>query len=523
MSSIPLRRIPKQNQEPRPTAVRERRRSPWRWLPVWLRASGATLLVLSLTPLATLDEILTVSSFELLASRQPSATALRLRVDADALLHADCGTAIAARLREGGAFDWVALEPLESLCPVPGAVQVPRGAARRDMLGRVAGFRDAENSEVALLALGEWVSPLAAGALPTLDWHQLERGRVALELLRGRRVLLTPALEDSPENDQLERALAAAVTGEGARRPLPAWLLLPLAAVLSAAWARLVLSRGYRLGLLAAAALLVVLGAVTVCLARYGSFAVIPLASMGLAWLAGSAALVAPALTRRWRARLRADEWLERAALARERGLDQLNDAEFHSRIASLAEQSHPANLVLIAQLPARQWHLEFWNYGSAGEELIDERRRDIRRAPYCDDQGLPTIRVIHDYLVMKEMPVLVVPLQALGELEGYVFLCGDRAETAHRSDPSSAARLSVELALLMRRRRVARAALGEPEPDTPNAALSSSELASGAQIVGGEMDLLDAMSCDAPVGLMLADSFGHVRRLSREFASWLD
>jgi hypothetical protein len=35
-------------------------------------------------------------------------------------------------------------------------------------------------------------------------------------------------------------------------------------------------------------------------------------------------------------------------------------------------------------------------------------------------------------------------------------------------------------------------------------------------------MELLDAMVRDAPVGLMLADSFGHVRMLSREFASWL-
>ena len=139
-------------------------------------------------------------------------------------------------------------------------------------------------------------------------------------------------------------------------------------------------------------------------------------------------------------------------------------------KIASLAEQWHPANVVLVAQLPARQWHLKFWNYGSAGEELIDERRRDIRRTPYCDEQGVPTIRVVRNYLVMKEMPVLVVPLMALGEIEGYVFLCGDRAETAHRSDPSIAARLSTELGLIMRRRRLGRASLTELSVDGPRA-----------------------------------------------------
>src|SRR6185436_4830652 len=132
------------------------------------------------------------------------------------------------------------------------------------------------------------------------------------------------------------------------------------------------------------------------------------------------------------------------------------------------------------------------------------------------------TIRVVRNYLVMKEMPVLVVPLLALGEIEGYVFLCGDRAESAHKADPSTAARLSVELGLLMRRRRLGRASLTELSVDAPLTSKGGGELASGAQVVNDEMELLDAMVRDAPVGLMLADSFGHVRMLSREFASWL-
>jgi hypothetical protein len=262
--------------------------------------------------------------------------------------------------------------------------------------------------------------------------------------------------------------------------------------------------------------------ALSFALAKLATVAILPLASLGLAWLTGAAAVIGPELVRERRSLLRANELMERAALSRVRGLDQLDDAEFHAKIASLADQCHPANVVLVAQLPARKWHLIFWNYGSAGEELIDERRRDIRRTPYCDEQGVPTIRVVRNYLVMKEMPVLVVPLMALGEIEGYVFLCGDRAETAFRSDPSVASRLSTELGLLMRRRRLGRASLNELGASGRRDSKGTGELASGAQLVNDEMELLDAMVRDAPVGLMLADSFGQVRMLSREFASWL-
>jgi hypothetical protein len=514
--SLTPRRIPKEYQQPRPTAVRERQRAPWERLPASLRAGAVTVLVLVMAPLAPLDEMLAVDLLQSAASSTPSDGALRIRVESDALKRADCGAPIATALRAGGALDWVALEPLQLLCPVPDARSVLRASARRDALGRVAGWRD--DSE---RVLGEWQRPLAPGTLPTLDWSQVQGGQVELDLLRGRHVLLSAVLEDSPANEQLERSLAAAITGEGARRKVPGWLLSLCALGLSAGWAEAVVRGGYRRGLWLALAALPVLAGLGFGLAKYASLAILPLASLGLAWGCGAAALILPELVRERRALLRANELIERAALSRVRGLDQLDDAEFHAKIASLAEQWHPANLVLVAQLPARKWHLRFWNHGSAGEQLILEKRRDIRRTPYCDEQGVPAIRVVRNYLVMKEMPVLVVPLMALGEIEGYVFLCGDRAESAHKSDPSTAARLSVELGLLMRRRRLGRASLAELSVDA-RASRSRGELANGAQVVNDEMELLDAMVRDAPIGLMLADSFGHVRMLSREFASWL-
>jgi hypothetical protein len=515
MSSLTPRRIPKQYQQPRPTAVRERQRALWERIPAWVRAGATTLLVLWLAPLSPLDELANVSLLQGAASSAPSESALRLRIESDALKQTDCGAPIAAALHDGGALDWTALEPLQRLCPVPEARQVLRASARRDALGRVAGWQPGAGVE-----LPEWVRPLAIGTLPTLDWNQVQGGQVELDLLRGRHVLLTAVLDESPENEQLERSLAAALSGEGARRRVPDWLLSLCALAIAAGWAEAVMRRGYRRGAWLALPLLPLLWGLGFGLAKFSSVAVLPLVSLPLAWLCGGAALILPELVRERRALLRANELIERAALSRVRGLDQLDDGEFHAKIASLAEQWHPANLTLVAQLPARKWHLRFWSHGSAGEELIHEKRRDIRRTPYCDEQGVPTIRVVRNYLVMKEMPVLVVPLMALGEIEGYVFLCGDRAETAYKGDPSTAARLSVELGLLMRRRRLGRASLEELSVEGPRT--SNGEFASGAQVVNDEMELLDAMVRDAPVGLMLADSFGHVRMLSREFATWL-
>ncbi|MEO8184753.1 MAG: hypothetical protein ABI895_38580, partial [Deltaproteobacteria bacterium] len=238
-----IAKIPKQYQQPRPTAVRERQRALWERLPAWLRASATTLLVLWLAPLAPFDDLLTVSWLQRAASSAPSEAALRLRVESDALKSADCGAPIAAALRDGGALDWVALEPLQLLCPVPDARRVLRASARRDAIGRVAGWQQDGAGDP--LGLGEWVRPLGPGTLPTLDWNQVQGGQVELDLLRGRHVLLTAVLDDSPANDQLERSLAAAITGEGTRTELPAWLLSLCAVGIAAAWAEAVARRGY--------------------------------------------------------------------------------------------------------------------------------------------------------------------------------------------------------------------------------------------------------------------------------------
>lgn len=504
--------------------MRERKPSLVARVPPWLRAGCVTALVLAVSPLGGLDDIVSLRLLEHTGALASSSRALRVRVEQDVLRHADCGREIARALRAGGASSAVQLEPLQWLCPVPGARRVLRSEARLDATGQVTGWRSSSPDAPQAFAAERWVRPLPPGALPTLEWRQLESGQLSLDLLRGRQVLLVTAWEDSAPSagDQLERSLAAALSGEGSRREVPPWLVWPAAILLAMGWALAVARRGYRAGLVLGLGGLLGLVGLGVGLAASASVAILPLASLAASWLCAAAFLLGVELVRERRAFVRANELVERAVLSRVRGLDQLDDGEFHAKIASLADQWHPANLVLVAQLAARQWHLQFWKYGGAGEELIDERRRDIRRTPYCDEQGLPKIRVVRNYLVMKEMPVLVVPLMALGEIEGYVFLCGERAEAAHLRDASTAARLSLELALIMRRRRLGRASADELSLGAPLTANAGEQLASGARVVGEEMFLLDAMVRDAPIGLMLADSFGHVRKLSQEFAAWL-
>jgi hypothetical protein len=117
-------------------------------------------------------------------------------------------------------------------------------------------------------------------------------------------------------------------------------------------------------------------------------------------------------------------------------------------------------------------------------------------------------------------MPVLVVPLVALGEIEGYVFLCGDRAENSFRADPTIAHRMSLELAMLMRRRRLGRATM-EDLGEGGRGSARARAIAAGAQTVNEEMDLLGTMVREAPLGLLLADAFGQVRMMGKAFADW--
>jgi hypothetical protein len=500
--------------------VPERRRALLSRIPSIWRLALVGIVVCLLTPFGRFDDLLAVNLLSRVASTTPPASRLRILLGADAL--ESCGAKWQSRLQKAGPRAIVVVEPLDLVCPIQGAQVVRLSDARRDGIGRIAGWsrlpRIGERYEPA----PHWVRPYAASALPSVDGQSLERGHINAEILRDKLVIITLA-RPGPPDDRFERAvlnLAAALSPDGERRAVSPFIVALIAVLWGLLWLRVSVRRGSRWGFLVALggfSFVVLLSAI---LATQLVVGILPLFTLSFAFLAMVATKAIPATIVERRALRRANQLVERAALLRLRGLDQIDDAEFYARVAGLAEQWHPANIVLIAQLPAKRWHLVFWNNGSAGENLISERRRDIRRTPYCDEQGLPTIRVVRNYLAVKEMPVLVVPLVALGEIEGYVFLCGDRAEVAFRNDPTVAHRMSLELAMLMRRRRLGRATI--EELDARRGSTRARAIAAGAQTVTDEMDLLGAMVREAPLGLLLADAFGHVRMVGKVFADWL-
>lgn len=501
--------------------VPERHRPIFARIPTLLRVLLVTLLVIGFRPLRVVDELVTVNLLARAGRTVPSMAAVRLKLPATAM--DGCAARWTARLKAAGVRQIVLIEPLDSLCPVGDSVALRFSDLRVDALGRARGFIrpprwDGYSSEAL-----PWVRPLSTRALPTVTADALMSGQLSPAFLRGKVVIATfeSAATSDERVDRVSQLLAATLEPGAVRRPV--WTLIPLllGGLWIVGWLRVSEKHGTRWGLLVSLFGFSALVFLAIVLSVYVESSLFPLATMLLAFVSGIAMREVPSFLAERRMLRRANQLVERAALMRLRGIEQIEDEEFHARIAGLAEQWHPANIVLVAQLPARQWHLKFWNNGSAGEKLIDERRRDIRRTPYCDEQGVPAIRIVRNYLAVKEMPVLVVPLMALGEIEGYVFLCGDRAEKAFRSDPTVAHHMSLELAMLMRRRRLGRAT-AEDLPELRRRSTRARTIAAGAQTMTEEMELMGAMVREAPMGLLLADAFGHVRMIGRLFVDWL-
>jgi hypothetical protein len=499
----------------------ERRRSIASRVPTIIKIVVVTVLVCVLSPLTKIDELIAVNLLRVTKKTSPISEVVRLKISVEGLR--ECPFVWTERLHSANVRASVLIEPLNVLCPISGSHSLEWSHIRRDGLGRVVGFvripflRQLQNDNRI------WIRPIAANALPTLFSDSEINGDLRNELMSQKTVILT--LDGNRTTDErLEETvllLAAAIEPGAFRRLIPIYIVSLLSVVWVMAWLYTVEKRGYRNGVVVGILVFSAFVFATVGLSVYVTYSILPIATMSLSFLFGVATKEIPAQFAERRALRRANQLVERAALIRLRGLDQLDDAEFHGRLAGLAEQWHPANLVLIAQLPAKKWHLQFWNNGSAGENLIAERRRDIRRTPYCDEQGVPAIRVVRNYLAVKEMPVLVVPLIALGEIEGYVFLCGDRAEQGFRNDPTVAHRMSLELAMLMRRRRLGRASTEELY-DEKRRSTRAKNMVVGAQTVTEEMELLGAMVRDAPTGILLADAFGQIRMVGKLFHDWL-
>jgi hypothetical protein len=319
--------------------------------------------------------------------------------------------------------------------------------------------------------------------------------------------------------------LGGALDG-GARQRAPWWASLGLVAGVIALVGALHhrLSR-WRLAL----ALLALLGGLVLfqlVLSAYVSASLLPLGRVLFAALVAFAGLWALDEVARRRSIERAREMTERAAMFHARGLAPMGDHEFFSKVGDLALQAHSADFVLVAELPARQWHLKFWTHRGSGESLVKEVRRDIRRTPYSDVSGVASVRVVDGFLVLKDTPVLVVPLQALGEIEGYVFLCGERAKTAFNADRSAADQLATDLGLLLRARRVSssqqESIVDSLAVRSAGGAAAAARLALAAEGAFEGVELFSMILREAPTPLLYADSFADVRIISHQMADWL-
>ncbi|WP_437810810.1 hypothetical protein [Sorangium sp. So ce1078] len=539
-------RIPKPFRIPRPsTSQAEAARSAWLRPDVLSIAAGA--LIAAVAPLERFDYVARGLTASALADAAPSPQVLLVTASPEALRDGLCERSLPGLLERGRARGALLVPPADAFCGGEAAgraagaapvVRMPPGLLRLSA-GEVVGFFPlaAEPRAAELGALGvsaaPWVIKKAPQSVPAVSLRDLADGQVPATALEGRVAVVGVGAGGVPPQAVATSALPpakgiAAVLGgllDGGRRAAaPAWV--PALFVLLAGglvW----LARRRHGSLVATAALFIVtfaLAAGQSVLAARAEASLLPLPStlFGLA-VAFAGVMILRGLAVQ-RSVDRAAELIQRAALFRMQGVHTLPDEEFWPRVARLAEQAHPADLVLVAELPAGSWHLRFWNDQRGGESLVAERRHDVRRPPYSSDQGVPAVRLARRFLTKQDMPAVVVPLIAFGEIEGYVFFCGPVAESTFSREPERAEHVGRELALLLRRKRLARTAEagagGEGEGRGGHS--PADDLVEGARVALDDLQLFGSMLRNAPVGLLYADAFGDVRFVAPEFAKWL-
>jgi hypothetical protein len=516
----------------------------WDFVTLELLAFVVASALLLTGMLGTLDRFVYDRALALTASRAPSDDVVVVLVSPQALGRGSCSSTVARALHDGGAALGVLLDPLVALCPPDGTkprtVALGLGALSNDTSGRVRGLVPGrlppELRHRLPIADDDLIAPRSAASMPMLALAELESGRMPARLLRDKIVLL--AL-DSAEADrrsvQAERAaetgavLAAALRDRPRRVGGVGWVL-PIALLLLGltvatqrrprfAWVP------RRLPSFSPWLLLGVLFVVSAA-GAFGVGVLLPVPSLALSALVFVAVMRVPAAVAARRARAGASRMLgETSQLAAGTGY-LLSESEFWSRMARRVEQTHPADGVLIAELPPFSWRLRVWPNGDLNESIIKERRRDVRRTPFVDEAGGRRAKIVEGFLVMNGVPCVFAPLEAAGELEGFLILIGKPAARAFLDRAHVTERLADELAELVRTRRLERTRADDwrrpggmlVEPPTEG----SGALIEHARSALDDLELFDSVFQSAPVGLLYADAFGDVRMLGREFVESL-
>ena len=526
--------IAKQYRVPRPTALPAGRKTILDRLPLLeLLLVLLAISLLVLRPLQFAEAPVTERLLRALTRDSPATTTAIVRIDATPQGLQDCGGALQKVAANAGARLLVLMPPADTLCPMgatPGvsSVPVPPAATRLAADHHIIGWQaEAEQQLRPLHAAGlrfsPWVLPRRAASTPSMGLDSALADELPQTLLRDRMVIAEIAMGPSQPAQALANLIAAGLEGDQ-RTPAPQWF--PALLALGLALLVIIADRLGKLWLLCASVSSCVaaisLGLFALKLHPEGVLPVIHLVVIGP--LVGLGLRI-PRLVANRRAIHYAADLMERAALMRSDGLHTIADEDFWPRVGDLAIQAHPAESVLVAELPAHEWHLRFWPYRGMGENVVKERRRDIRRTPYSNEDGTPEITVTRRFLVMEGAPAVVVPLIALGEIEGYVFLCGDSAERTYLRVPELAQRLSQDLGLMLRRRRIGKAGERKWRRQSRNArgpSFDTAQLVEGAELALGDLRIFNTLLRSAAVGLLYADTFGHVRVLGSAFSEWL-
>lgn len=539
------RKVPKEFLKPRPMSQGARPRPRFLgYLAIEVLAVGLALAAAAFTPLSGLDRRWSELSLRRASRAEPSTRVSLVEVSPAVAKLPSCGGSIASVLTRGGARAGLVLSPLAQLCEgvfersrvdselAPVIEALPDDVFRTGTSGRIIGWSPEVRRSALLGALGlepmPWVAARASSAVPVFRLSELESGDASPSLLDNRIVLLS--LPDASASEGREPRAVAAVLAAALEDPrrgdAPAWVWMLVAVVASLGVVVIQRRSGHeRLGRLGAAF------AVSFPLALasgdlLGMGLRVPLASLLAGFALSHAALLVPRRAAVARADRDAQEVLKGAGRVLSlRAPGAHDDAEFWRRLARSAAQAHPADDILIAELPPFSWRLTVWPNGETDESVIKERRRDIRRTPYSNLQGVPVASVVHDYLVMKNTPAVLVPLIARGEVEGYLIMIGKTAADEFTANPSRSASLADGLAELIREYRLARM---QEDAWRRQGGLDGMPIDDDVRVLDraraamGELRLLRALVQNAPVGLFYADAFGDVRIVGKVVARWL-
>jgi hypothetical protein len=506
----------------------------WNWVTLEVGAIAMAAVIAATAPLAGVDAFVHATLLRWAGASAPPDRVVAVIIPPGKASQSACGSLLEKALSAGRSRLALLLPPADELCRPPGRIDVgllllPAHFVRVDGAGRVLGFDATALPAAQLSELGfppsSWVAPRQWRSVPALSLPDLVGGNVPPTVLDDRVVVV--AMDDpyhlgdaSDRTGPLSLQVAAAVSGaleDGPRHAAPAWLNALIGATAAAllGWFRRRKRQRLRLGVLGVA--VVVVGAS--CLGALGLGLLLPLASLAASLAAFSGAVALPGFIAHRRANVGAAEILAKAPQLGAHSAYLLPDDEFWARLAHRVAQVHPAEGVLVAELPPFNWRLKVWPNGALNESIIKERRRDVRRTPFVDDAGARTTRVVEGFVVMPGVPTVICPLEAAGEVEGYLLLVGRSAADAFVARPTVTLGLGRELAELIRNRRLE---LFRAEQWRRPGGLfvdergKASENLARSRAALEELELHSSLLRSASAGLLYTDAFGDVRIINQ-------